>query len=140
MKLSAVTLANLFGVTRFNDATVIDFNVAPAQDERYVPTWSFNTVLDFSPGLWRPNAPAISRNKPVLVHCLRDDECFKQPLYEEAFASIAPHSQIVTAGHGGHWDLLVDRKVIAHIAAWLLTASTEISSDTSREVRRGRAA
>ena len=39
-------------IERFNDATVVDFDIREAHDSRYTATWSYNTMLAFGPGRW----------------------------------------------------------------------------------------
>lgn len=119
LTLKALTLANLLGITRFNEATVVDFNVEAAGDPRYVASWSFNTLLAFGPGRWLADAPPLPRRKPVLVIAGQDDECFVQPLYRSAFDQVAPHAEVVDIGRGGHWDLLVSPRTVAAVIGWL---------------------
>ncbi len=119
LKLAAIALAKLAGLSRFDDATVVTFNTAPARDERYVASWSFMTLLAFGPGPWLPGRLSISPEQRVLVLALQDDECFKQPLFAAAFAAIAPHAEVPELGRGGHWDLLVDQGAIQRLIAWL---------------------
>jgi alpha-beta hydrolase superfamily lysophospholipase len=119
LKLRALTLANLFGIERFNHATVVDFDIREALDPRYAPNWSYNTMLAFGPGRWLPDAAPIAADKPVLVLAGDHDDCFDPTLYGEAFATVAPHARIRSAGPIGHWDLLVSDDAIAQIAAWL---------------------
>ncbi len=130
LKFQLLTLANLFGITRFNEATVVGFNVGAARDPRYVANWSFNTLLQYGPGPWLEDLPLLSREKPVLVLAAAADECFVQPLYKEAFQVIAPHAQLPDVGLGGHWDLLVDPIAIQLIIAWL----ADQSASRDREV------
>src|SRR6185312_13401498 len=118
LKLRALTLANLFGIERFNNATVVDFDIREATDNRYAANWSYNTMLAFGPGRWLPDAPPISAEKPVLVLAGDQDDCFDPKLYPAAFAIVAPHAGIRSAGPIGHWDLLVSEDAIAQIARW----------------------
>lgn len=119
LKLRALTLANLFGVERFNDATVVDFDIREAIDPRYTPNWSYNTMLAFGPGRWLPDAAPIAAEKPVLVLAGDQDDCFDVTLYGDAFATVAPHARVRSAGPIGHWDLLVSEAVVGEIAGWL---------------------
>jgi predicted esterase len=108
------------GLTRFNGSTVVEF--APAArllDSRYVKSWSFNTTLAFGPGLWFEQSVPINPDIPVLVAAGDRDECFVAPLYPAAFRSIAPHAEICSMGPIGHWDLLVDTKMLATVERWL---------------------
>lgn len=121
-RLRFLAVANLFGITLFNGATVVDFNVAPtAPDRRYVPHWSFSTLLAFGPGAWPKAQEPIDSLKPVLVIAGSGDECFDQSLYKDAFASIAPHAQFPEIGTAGHWDVLVDPRALAETTSWLRT-------------------
>jgi non-heme chloroperoxidase len=119
LKLRALTLANLFGIEHFNDATVVDFSIRDAVDARYVANWSYNTMLAFGPGRWLPDAAPLPAEKPVLVLAGDRDDCFDPALYGDAFATVAPHALIRSAGPIGHWDLLVSDEAISAIAGWL---------------------
>jgi alpha-beta hydrolase superfamily lysophospholipase len=118
--LRALTIANLFGIKRFNNATVVDFNMSACGDDpRYVGSWSFHTMLAFGPGRWIADAPPIAAHKPVLVLAGHGDECFDRSLYPQAFKVVAPQAKIPDVGSIGHWDLLVDDTAIAEIGDWL---------------------
>lgn len=118
--LRALTLANLLGIRRFNEATVIDFNMdACLHDLRFVKSWSFNTALAFGPGPWMADAEPISPEKPVLFLTGKRDECFVPERYPEALRVIAPHSTFSEIEGRGHWDLLVDRTALDAVATWL---------------------
>lgn len=119
LQLLAVSLANVLGMRRFNDTTVVDFDKAAcAREPRFVPNWSFNTLLAFGPGRWTAQAPPIAADKPVLLVAGAHDECFRQPLYRDAFTAVAPHAEIAEV-EGGHWDILVDGDAIGAVEAWL---------------------
>ncbi|HUO21479.1 MAG TPA: alpha/beta fold hydrolase [Caulobacteraceae bacterium] len=119
MTLRALTLANLFGVERFNDTTVVEFDTRGAAGDAYADSWSYNTMLAFGPGRWLPDARPLSSDKPVLVLAGTRDECFDASLYADAFAVAAPHADIRTLGPIGHWDLLVDDQTTLQMADWL---------------------
>jgi len=120
LALRAITLANALGIKRFNNTTVVDFNVAASGgDKRYCPTWSYNTMLAFGPGRWTEDAPPIPAEKPVLVLAGTKDDCFVQPLYRGAFDVIAPHAEIPDIGSGGHWDVMVSPSAVAAFGDWL---------------------
>ena len=119
-RLRALVAANLFGITRFNGATVVEFDRdACTLDHRFVRSWSFNTMLAFGAGRWIERATPIAPGKPVLLLAGENDECFNQPLYREAFSVIAPHAAMPPVGACGHFDLLVDQTAIGEIAGWL---------------------
>ena len=138
LKLRALTLANLFGVDRFNDATVVDFDIREATDARYTPNWSYNTMLAFGPGRWLPDAAPIAADKPVLVLAGDEDDCFVPNLYADAFATVAPHAAIRSAGPIGHWDLLVSDQAIAEVAGWLADHALADLVDKARVDASGR--
>jgi non-heme chloroperoxidase len=116
----ALVLLNLFGIKRFNQTTVVEFNMdACLHDPRFVRDWSFNTTLAFGPGNWLANATAIPAEKPVLVLAGESDQCFVEALYRDAFQTIAPHADMPAIGPRGHWDILVDPTAIAILEAWL---------------------
>jgi alpha-beta hydrolase superfamily lysophospholipase len=131
LKLRALTLANLFGIERFNDATVVDFDIRETIDPRYTASWSYNTMLAFGPGRWLPDALPIPADKPVLVLAGDQDDCFDPTLYADAFAIVAPHAAIRSAGPIGHWDLLVSEEAITQIARWLADIAVAELVDTA---------
>lgn len=131
--LRALVLANLFGIKRFNDVTVVDFDPdACGGEPRYTPGWSFNTLLAFGPGRWVDDAPPIPEHKPVLVLAGSADECFVQPLYRQAFDRIAPQAEIPDVGPVGHWDVMVEPRAIAALAAWLCRLPAYRAPDRTR--------
>jgi non-heme chloroperoxidase len=140
IQLLLVSLANVLGIKRFNDTTVIDFDKAAcARELRFVPNWSFNTLLAFGPGRWSRHAPPIAADKPTLLVSGCDDECFRQPLYRQAFQVLAAHAKIVEVG-GGHWDILVDPDAIGAVEAWLATLPEAHRADKPHRSRISKAA
>lgn len=138
--LRLLTLANVLGITRFNGSTVVDFNIEAAGDPRYVPSWSFSTLLAFGPDRWSANARPLPAHKPVLVLACSDDECFSQRHYAGAFAVVAPHAELPEVGPGGHWDLLVDAKAAQLAIRWLEAQNRRETETTHKTGRRERAA
>jgi non-heme chloroperoxidase len=119
-RLAILTLANVLGMTGFNEATVIDFNSnAFDTDRRYVPSWSFNTLLAFSSGTPGRAPRPIAAETPVLVVVGSGDECFWPGRYSEALRDIAPAAVIQEIAAIGHWDLLADCPTAETIAKWL---------------------
>lgn len=120
IQLRFLAFANLFNVKRFNNRTVIDFNMdACLHDPRFVKSWSFNTMLAFGPGRWLAKAQPIASDVPVLLIAGEKDECFVQPGYAEAFQIIAPHVQIPDVGRHGHWDVLVAPEALNAVQGWM---------------------
>jgi len=119
-RLRAVILANVLGIKRFNNMTVISFDLSGCPDRQsYAPSWSFNTALAMGPGRWIPGARGIDSGKAVLVVTAGRDECFYANAYPEAFRSLAPQAEIRTVKNIGHWDVLVDPEVLAITTEWL---------------------
>jgi pimeloyl-ACP methyl ester carboxylesterase len=119
-RLRAVTLASVLGITRFNNTTVVSFDLTACSNRQsYTPSWSFNTLLAMGPGCWAPHAMGIDSNKAVLVIAGDRDECFYADAYPEAFQAVAPQAEVRTVENIGHWDVLVDQKVIAITTEWL---------------------
>lgn len=114
--LAGILVANLFGIRRFNDATIISFDLTSCPDAwRYTPRWSFNMSLAFGPDIWSTKALLIARGKPILVLAGSADQCFVPRSYSEAFSSLAPRSKVVIVDGCGHWDLLVSKATIKHL-------------------------
>jgi non-heme chloroperoxidase len=124
-RLRALALANVLGISWFNETTIIGFNLgALARDPAYTPSWSFNTMLGFGPGLWSTTAPAIDSRIPVLSVCGDRDECFFPDAYPEAFRTVAPQAEVKLVADCGHWDILVDDRVLKMATDWLLRWAT----------------
>jgi non-heme chloroperoxidase len=116
--LAGIFVANFFGIRCFNDARVISFDLTSCPDAwRYTPRWSFNMLLAFGPDIWSAKALPIARDKPVLVLAGSGDQCFVSRRYSEAFSSLAPHSKVVIVDGCGHWDLLVSKVTVKHLAS-----------------------
>jgi pimeloyl-ACP methyl ester carboxylesterase len=119
-RLRALAVATVLGIKRFNDATVVSFDLAGCSNRQsYTPSWSFNTLLAMGPGCWTPTAPPIDRDKAVLVVAGARDECFRAEAYHEAFQIIAPQAEVRIVTAIGHWDVLVDSRAIAIAIDWL---------------------
>lgn len=119
-RLRALTLANALGIGRFNDTTVVSFDLTACLNRQsYAPDWSFNTVLAMGPGLWAPQAKSIDGDQAVLAIAGDRDECFYADAYGEAFRTIAPQAELRIVENSGHWDVLVDPKVVAITTEWL---------------------
>jgi len=140
LRLAALIIANLLGIERFNNNSVVDFDTeACLHDPRFVKNWSFNTMQAFSAGRWLPGAKPIAAHKPVLLLAGEQDECFKQPLYQDALAVIAPHGEMPMIGSCGHFDLLVNTNSIKKIENWLgryfpFQASSEFNQESFHAV------
>jgi len=118
--LRAIFLANLFGVTRFNDKTVVHFDLSACPDSwRYTPSWSFNMLLAFGPDIWNSAPLPIPEGKPVLVVAGLNDQCFYPEGYHEAFACLASKADVRMAKNCGHWDILVAPETIGFVVNWL---------------------
>lgn len=119
-RLRAVALASVLGITRFNNTTVVSFDLTACSNRQsYTPSWSFNTLLAMGPGCWAPHAMRIDSSKAVLVVAGDRDECFYADAYPKAFQVIAPQAEVRTVENIGHWDVLVDPQVNAITTDWL---------------------
>ncbi len=119
-RLRAVTLASALGITRFNNTTVVSFDLTACSNRQsYTPSWSFNTLLAMGPGHWAPHAMGIDSSKAVLVVAGDKDECFYADAYPKAFQEIAPQAEVRTVQNIGHWDVLVEPQVVAITTEWL---------------------
>lgn len=133
-RLQVLTLANLFGITRFNDRTVTKFNLGKvADDPDYTPTWSFNTTMAFSPGLWWDKAPPIDERISVLCVYGDNDDCFFPEAYPDAFRVVAPYAELKMVANCGHWDILVDGQVLDAVTGWVGRCAADARS-ASRQV------
>ncbi|MGH8744489.1 MAG: alpha/beta hydrolase [Burkholderiales bacterium] len=118
--LRALALATVLGITRFNNTTVVSFDLTACSNRQsYTPSWSFNTLLAMGPGCWSPHATGIDSSKAVLVIGGDRDECCYSDAYREAFQAIALQAEVRTVENIGHWDVLVDPKTIAITTEWL---------------------
>ncbi len=118
--ITAIYLANLSGMTRFNDKTVLSFDLSACPDSwRYAPTWSFNTLLAFGPDAWTSKALPISAHKPILAIAGSNDQCFFPQAYPEAFARLAPQAEVRFVENCGHWDILIAPDTIGTVSSWL---------------------
>jgi non-heme chloroperoxidase len=119
-RLRALVLANVLGISWFNRATTIGFNLGTlGQDPAYTSTWSFNTMIAFEPGLWSSKVGLIDPEIPMLSLCGDKDECFFGDAYPEAFRAVSRQAEVVTVENCGHWDVLVDAKASAIVIDWL---------------------
>ncbi len=136
-RLRALSLANVLGIHRFNEATVVSFDLSACPNrEAYTTSWSFNTLLAMGPGRWAPNALGIDGDKPVMVISGDHDECFYPETYAEAFGILAPQAEVRTIADSGHWDVLVDPQAAKITLDWLSRLfPSELSSAPSALLR-----
>jgi alpha-beta hydrolase superfamily lysophospholipase len=115
--LAGVIVANFFGIRCFNDVRVVFFDLTSCPDAwRYTPNWSFNMLLAFGPDIWSTKALPIASDKPLLVVAGSADQIFVAANYSQAFSCLAPHGKVVIIDGCGHWDLLVSKPTIRHLA------------------------
>ncbi len=133
-------LANLLGIRRFNDKTVLSFDLSACPDSwRYAPSWSFNTLLGFGPDVWTSEPLPIAPDKPVLAVAGLNDQCFFPLAYPDAFASLAPQTEMRFVENCGHWDILMAPEMIGIVSRWLgemqaLQGSTQTTPAIKRSI------
>lgn len=119
-RIQALTELCALGIPTLNDVTVVDFNQPLAtRDGRETLSWSFNTMLAFGPRDWRTDLAALAPHHAVLVLAGSDDECFLAGAYQAVMAATVPQAKVEVLDGVGHWDLLVEPRALAAIAAWI---------------------
>lgn len=120
--LRALVAVNFLGIKRYNNSSVIDFDVhAQLDDSRYVKSWSFNTMVAFGVDSWGKETFSIGRDKSVILIAGERDECFFPLLYENAVNAIAPQTKKILLDECGHWDLLVDSRTVVALENWIVS-------------------
>jgi len=118
--LRALALANALGIPFMNGMTAVEFNLGDLdRDVASTPSWSFNTMLAFGPGLWSLPIRSIGSEIAVLGVSGDSDEAFLAKAYPEAFHAVAPHAEVAVISNCGHWDILVDPAAIRTVMDWL---------------------
>ncbi len=137
LRLGLVILANLFGITRFNQLPVAEFNTqACLHDPRFAREWGFSSVFGFGPGPAQSNWAQLA-SLPILLIAGDQDECFQSEHYPDELERLAPEAETVILRGLGHWDVLTDRAALDACSSWLqaqLPMSSEL--DTGREQQR----
>ncbi len=135
-RLRALALANVLGIRWFNGSTTVAFNLGPlGHDPAYAPSWSFNTMLAFGPGLWSATSPPVDPRIPVLSICGDRDECFFGDAYPDAFRILAPHAELASVECCGHWDILVDPGALTIVTGWLRRVLGDRAGPAARTAR-----
>jgi non-heme chloroperoxidase len=123
IKVPLLAILNQLGVRRFNNASVVKFNLPEGANKGLEASgWSFNTMVAFGPKDWRTELSAVRRTQPILVVAGDADECFVNEEYPTLLKMFAPHAVVKTIPQCGHWDLLVARVAAEEISSWIQDA------------------
>lgn len=120
-RLAVIALANMLGITRFNDCIIASFDrEAFLYDPRFAREWSFASAFGLGPGPIPGKARRqIVGDAPVLLVGGSADECFVAERYAAALVPLAPHGEVKIVEDRGHWDILVDDEVLALCSRWI---------------------
>ncbi|SDU02061.1 alpha/beta hydrolase [Halopseudomonas salegens] len=117
-KIIGLSLLNELGVTRFNDAQVLRFNMpAEYRDGSETLTYSYRLMSGFNPSNFRKELGAME--VPVLVITGAEDNAFFAEKFEPTIRPLVPHADIITVEGVSHLGLVVSPDAIATIRQWL---------------------
>ena len=123
-KIILLTLLNQVGITAFNDATVLEFDL-PAARRSGLETLSYTYRLmnGFAPRDYRSDLRAMC--EPALVLVGRNDSAFHSDQFEPIFGELAPHARVELVPGVGHLELVAEPKVYATVVSWLRDLPTQ---------------
>lgn len=117
-KIIAISLLNQLGVTSFNGAHVLRFDLPPAyRDGSETLAYSYRLMTGFSPSDYRNALSDLE--VPVLVATGAEDEAFYAQQFEPIMRPLVPHADITTVEGASHLGLVVNEKGIATVRRWL---------------------
>ncbi len=117
-KIILLTLLNQVGVTAFNNATVLTFDL-PASRQSGLETLSYTYRLmnGFAPRDYRADLRAMC--EPVRVVVGHDDAAFYADQFGPVFEELAPHASVDMVPGVGHLELVAAPQVHAAVVSWL---------------------
>jgi pimeloyl-ACP methyl ester carboxylesterase len=130
-RIALLTALNALGVTAFNGATAIDFNLPPgAEGLGLTPAWSYRMMINYDPRgvtqfAGRPayRVDAAQAPAPIAVIAGAADEQFHAERYAQAFQGL-PRPVTVTLAPGvGHMGVVSDPRSLPLIVAAVKAAN-----------------
>jgi non-heme chloroperoxidase len=117
-KIILLTLLNQVGITAFNDATVLTFDLPEArQSGLETLAYTYRLMNGFAPRDYRSDLRAMC--EPTLVVVGRDDAAFYADRFAPVFEELAPHARVEMVSGVGHLELVADPQVHTGVVSWL---------------------
>ncbi|QNI03298.1 alpha/beta fold hydrolase [Halomonas sp. SH5A2] len=117
-KILSISMLNAIGITHFNGADVLHFNLPPEyRDGLETLAYSYRLMTGFSPADFRQALGSVQA--PVLVATGAEDEAFYADQFEPVLRPLVPHADITTVEGASHLGLVVSEEGIATVRRWL---------------------
>ncbi|WP_082926039.1 alpha/beta hydrolase [Halomonas sp. G11] len=117
-RIVAISMLNAIGITHFNGADVLRFNLPPEyRDGSETLAYSYRLMSGFSPADFRQALDSVQ--VPVLVVTGAEDEALYADQFEPVLRPLVPHADITTVEGASHLGLVVSEEGIATVRQWL---------------------
>lgn len=119
-KIIPISILNGLGVTLFNDANVLQFDMPPAyRDGSETLAYSYRLMTGFSPSDYRAGLGRVKA--PLLLVAGSEDEALVAAEFEPTVRPLVPSADIRLVEGVSHLGLVLDEEAIAVVRKWLQT-------------------
>jgi alpha-beta hydrolase superfamily lysophospholipase len=117
-RIILLNLLNRFGITAFNAATVLEFDLPASRRSGYETlAYSYRLMNGFAPRDYRSDLAAMC--EPALVLVGGDDEAFYSEKFMPVFSELAPQAHVELVPGVGHLELVAAPQVQNAVVAWM---------------------
>ncbi|CEP36453.1 MULTISPECIES: alpha/beta hydrolase [unclassified Halomonas] len=126
-KIIALSILNKFGVTRFNQTRVLQFNMpSEYRDGSETLAYSYRLMTGFNPVNFQKELRLIQT--PVLLIAGSEDEAFFADRFESTVRPCIPHAEIDIVKGASHLGLVINNEASATACQWIQQLKLEEGS------------
>lgn len=116
-KIIPISILNGLGITLFNGAQVLQFDLPPEyRDGSETLSYSYRLMTGFSPSDLRTNLGVVK--VPLLLVAGSEDEALVAAEFEPTVKPLVPHAVIKAVEGASHLGLVVDEEAIEIARKW----------------------
>ncbi|MEX0729820.1 MAG: alpha/beta hydrolase [Aquisalimonadaceae bacterium] len=117
-KIIPISILNRLGITFFNNAQVLQFDLPPEyRHGSETLSYSYRLMTGFNPSDFRADLGAV--NEPLILIAGSEDEALVTAQFESTVRPFVPHAVIKQVDGASHLDLVVDDEAIEIVRKWL---------------------
>jgi alpha-beta hydrolase superfamily lysophospholipase len=117
-KIILLDLLNRVGITAFNGATVLEFDLPASRRSGFeTPAYTYRLMNGFAPRDYRSDISAMC--EPALVLVGSDDEAFYSDQFAPVFSKFAPQARVELVPGVGHLGLVAAPQVRDAVVSWV---------------------
>ena len=117
-KIILLNLLNQVGITAFNAATVLEFDLPASRRSGFETlAYSYRLMNGFAPRDYRSDLRAMS--EPALVMVGTDDEAFYSDEFMPIFSKLAPQARVELVPGVAHLELVTAPQVQDAVVSWV---------------------